>query len=370
MDYKKLQDKNLALFFTAGISMETWNEKGMINREIALYNEMAQYFNEIYFFSYGNKNDLNYSSLLQDNIHIIPRRVKNPFIYSFLIPFLNWKHLKKTDVLKTNQIMGSWAAVLSKIIYGKKLVVRTGFIASLFENKGTMAHRLINLVEFFSYKMADGIITSSKAGFDYVNSKYKPSGDHYLLPNYVDTKLFKPISIDKKKGSICFIGRLVDQKNLFELLNAINDLEYNLTIIGSGEHEKELKNLVKKENIKVTFHSNVLNRDLPELLNVHEVFILPSLWEGMPKTLLEAMACGLPVIGTDVAGICEVITDNHDGLLCETDSESLRKTIIRLMEDDNLKKKLSKNARKTIIEKYSLNYILEKELGLYCSLIE
>lgn len=366
--YKKLKNKNLALFFTAGISMDTWYEKGMINREIAIYNEMSLYFNKIYFLTYG-ENDLDYKDLLNDNIEIIPKKSINGIIYSFLLPFLNRKQLKKAHILKTNQMMGSWTAVLSKIFYNKKLVIRTGFIASLFEKKSTLTYKLICLAELIAYKLADGIITSSKEGFDYVNLNYKPSGIHYLLPNYVDTEVFKPINIEKKKGSICYVGRLVNQKNLFELLKAIDGLDYSLTMIGSGEHEAQLKNIVKEKNLNVTFRINVLNRDLPEIINQHDIFILPSLWEGMPKTLLEAMACGLPVIGTDVAGINEVITDGYDGLLCKTDHNSLRKTLIKMMEDDNLKKTLGENAHKTIIKNYSLKHILAKELELYASLI-
>lgn len=367
---KKLKNKNLSLFFTAGISMDTWYKKGMINREISLYNELSQYFNKIYFFTYGNNIDLEFSDLLNENIEIVPKKVNNDIIYSFLLPLLNKKQLNRSDFLKTNQMMGSWAAVFSKIIYRKKLIVRTGFVASLFEKEGTLMKKLISLSEFIAYKMADGVITSSKTGFDYINLNYKPSGLHYLLPNFVDTSLFRPIDLDKDKGSICYIGRLDDQKNLFELLKAMDGLDYYLTIVGSGQHENELKSIVNERKLKVRFISNILNKDLPELLNSHEIFILPSLWEGMPKTLLEAMSCGLPVIGTDVDGINEVITDKFNGLLCKTDHNSLKLAIINLMEDDALKKKLGKNARETIIQKYSLNYLLKQELELYCQLID
>ena len=114
----------------------------------------------------------------------------------------------------------------------------------------------------------------------------------------------------------------------------------------------------------MNFLGNIPNRELPKILNQHEVFVLPSLWEGMPKTLLEAMACGLPVIGTRIDGTKEVIEHGKNGILCETDSNSIREAIINVMENEKLKQKLGENARRTIVENYSLPNLAEKELKL------
>jgi glycosyltransferase involved in cell wall biosynthesis len=89
----------------------------------------------------------------------------------------------------------------------------------------------------------------------------------------------------------------------------------------------------------------------------------------MPKTLLEAMACGLPVIGTNVEGIKEVIEHRENGILCETDSGSIKEAITTIMEDEGLRKRLGKNARKTIEERFSLEKMVDKELELYTQLL-
>ena len=89
----------------------------------------------------------------------------------------------------------------------------------------------------------------------------------------------------------------------------------------------------------------------------------------MPKTLLEAMACGLPVIGTDVKGINEVIDHRNNGIICNTDPDSIRVAIVTLMEDEVLKQKLGENARKTIVENYSLDNLAGKELELLEALV-
>ena len=89
----------------------------------------------------------------------------------------------------------------------------------------------------------------------------------------------------------------------------------------------------------------------------------------MPKTLLEAMACGLPVIGTNVEGIKEVIRHGENGFLCNTDPASIREAVIRLMEEEELREKLGRNARKTIEEKFSLDKLIDRELELYSQLV-
>jgi glycosyltransferase involved in cell wall biosynthesis len=228
---------------------------------------------------------------------------------------------------------------------------------------------LPKLIERIGYRFADAIITSSKRNFEYVEKNYNPSGIHALIPNYVKTDVFKPLNTNKKKDSICFIGRLSTEKNLYALLKALNGLSYALTIIGSGEQKELLNNFTIENAVNVNFLGNIPNHDLPEILNKHELFILPSLYENMPKTLLEAMSCGMPVIGTNVKGINEVIEHGKNGILCDTDSNSIRNAIISLMGDEALKEKLGENARRTIVENYSLDVLAKKELELMGALV-
>jgi glycosyltransferase involved in cell wall biosynthesis len=366
---EKLKDKTLALFFTAGISLKTWHGIGMIDREVAIYNDLSKYFKRIYFFTYGDKEDLKFKSYLADNITIIPKKyISNSLLYSFMIPFIHRKIFRDVDILKTNQMSGSWSAVLTKLSYRNKLVVRTGYMWSIRiakDNPNRLKKWLIKNIERIAYKYADGIITSSSYNYEYVVRNYHPTCLHLFIPNYVETSTFKPISkIKKKQGSICFIGRLTRQKNLFALLEALKGLPSTLTIIGSGEQEELLKKFATENKIEANFLGNVPNHELPEILNPHEIFILPSLCEGMPKTLLEAMACGLPVIGTKIEGTKEVITHGKNGILCDTDRDSIKEAIITLLEDEELKQKLGENARKTIVEHYSLNNLALEELKL------
>ena len=372
---EKLEDKTLALFFTTGVSLKTWYDIGSIDREVAIYNELSKYFKHIYFFTYGGKEDLKFEEHLADNIAIIPKKcISNSLLYSFMIPFIHHKILKDVDILKTNQMWGAWSAVLTKLIYRRKLVVRTGYMLSInFMKSNPKSWRkwIMKSIEMIAYKLADAIITTSQSNFEYVERNYSPHGVHILVPNYVETDVFKPMNSVKKTGSICFIGRLSQAKNLFALLEALKGLSYTIDLIGSGEQEEQLKQFTNtnKNKLNAKFLGNIPNHELPKILNQHELFILPSLYENMPKTLLEAMSCGMPVIGTNVKGINEVIEHGKNGILCATDSNSIKAAIISLMENEELKQKLGDDSRRTIIENYSLDNLAKKELGLMEELV-
>ncbi|MFC1967374.1 glycosyltransferase family 4 protein [Chloroflexota bacterium] len=372
MKHEVLKEKTLALFFTCGVSLKTWHDVGMIDREVAVYNRLSEYFKRIYFFTYGDEGDLEYGSFLADNITVIPKKIfKNDLLYSVKLPGIHYNILRRADILKTNQMYGAWSAALARLLWRKKLVVRSGYTWSIFfrnEFPGSLKQPFVNGVERFAYRLADAAVNSSRGDYDYVEERYHPRR-HWLIPNYVDTDVFKPLGGDKKTGSICCIGRLTAVKNLASLLEALRGLPYNVDIIGSGDQEAELKRLAADNNVKASFPGNIPNRDLPGIISEHALYVLPSLWEGMPKTLLEAMACGAAVLGANVAGIREVIKDGENGLLCGTDPSSIRKAVIRVMEDEPLRKKLGGNARKTIEEGYSLTKVVEQELELYEELL-
>lgn len=372
MKYEMLGDKILALFFSCGVSLKTWHDIGMIDREVAIYNELSRHFKHIYFFTYGDEDDLRFKSYLADNITIIPKKyISNSLLYSFMLPIIHHKTLKNVDILKTNQMSAAWSAALTKLIYRSKLVVRTGFMWSVnFTREYPKSRKklLIKGVERFAYKIADATITSSESNFNYVEQNYHPRS-HILIPNYVETDVFKPLNRTKNRGSICFVGSLYRAKNPLALLEALKGLPYCVDIIGSGPQSSQLQEVARSNGVKANFLGNIPNHELPKILNRHELFVLPSLWEGMPKTLLEAMACGLPVIGTNVTGIREVIKDGENGILCDTDSNSIRQAITHLMEDEKLKEQLGENARKTIEQRFSLTKLVDRELELYGQLL-
>ncbi len=335
----------LALFFTHNVSLDFWKKTGNLDREIKLYEKLLNYFEKIYFLTYGQNESLN-------EITVLP-------VSSFR------KELKDVDIFKTNQMNGSWKAVIAKKIFKKKLVVRQGYQWSIFaKNKKLSKFKrfLIYFIEKIAYKNADAIIVSSQSDREYVIKKYKTlPGRVYYIPNYIDTDLFCPLDV-VKEDRIITVAKLEKQKNLENLIEAVKGLDIKLVIIGQGSLEKELKEMAP-ENVE--FIARVPNNQLPEEINKSRLFILPSIYEGCPKALLEAMSCGVSVIGSNVEGIREIIKDGENGYLCETSVESIRETIKKVL---NLENPVS--GRQTIIESFSLNKIIEKEISIYDKILQ
>ena len=371
-----LNDIRLTLFMTDGMSIKKWAEYGMLDREISLYSRLANKLSCIQIYSYGTNKDLNYLKN-EHRITVLPwisnRGIK---YYSDIGPYLHYFKLRNTDIIKTNQISGALSAVKAKNICNKPLIVRCCYVWSDFAIKRNDTQEVIQAAERterISFNEADKIIVTCMRDKNYIIKKYNLYDDKInIIPNYVDIEMFKPIiRVNKIPGRVCFVGRLDGQKNLFSLFNAIESVEKvkELLIIGDGPLKDEL--VIKANNLstKVTFSGIIPNLDLPEIIQSAEVFILPSLYEGMPKTLLEAMSCGMPCIGANSDGIKEIINHKENGLLCEKDEFSIANSIKLLFEDHKLRKEIGNNARMEIERNYNLDNVVELELNIYRELL-
>lgn len=360
---------NLALFFTYGTSLVDWNNNGSLDREINIYRKLAPHFTTIYFLTYGY-DDAQYADKFPKNIVILPRKMRVPLVvYSVMIPFLYQKQLRSCNWLKTNQMLGSWSAVIAKWLFRKKLLLRTGYTESLsFVDKGICRKMITTLIERIAYMVADKSIVTSEHQKEYIQKKYGITNIQ-IIPNGIDTDSFRPPVAKKpseKNTQLLFIGRLHPEKNLINLLKAMVGLEnIRLRIIGSGPLKKEIISFSEKNSLFVEIINNVPNNHLPEQYAQADIYVQPSLYEGNPKTILEAMSCGLPVISTDVQGIQNIIQHQKNGYLCTIKPNSIRVAIEELAKNTNLREKLSKNARQHILSNYDILHMIQSEVRLY-----
>jgi glycosyltransferase involved in cell wall biosynthesis len=357
--------KNLTLFFTYGVSLQDWEKNGSLDREIQIYSKLLDFFDKIYFITYG-KNDTKLQSKLPKNIIVLSKKTNLPNpIYSLLIPLYHKKTLRTVDWLKTNQIMGSWSAVLTKILFRNKLNIRTGYTESLCLRKKTKL-LLIKFIEQLAYRYADIATVTSKEQYDYINKKYSPKA-LFVIPNGIDTNKFKPKPRTKnKKTQLLFVGRLNEEKNIINLVKALRKIKnVKLTIIGKGILKEKILKLKKRYFLNIEIIDYIPNNRLPDIYNKADIYVQPSLYEGNPKTILEAMSCESPVVASNVAGIKNIITNRKTGLLCETTIDSISQKIKELIKNKKLGNTLSKKERIFIINNYDLNKIIKKEASLY-----
>jgi glycosyltransferase involved in cell wall biosynthesis len=210
-----------------------------------------------------------------------------------------------------------------------------------------------------------------------------------VIPNGIDTEHFKPLlrnntlaeSLNLRKGPvegtsrvIGFAGELREKKGLRPLLNACAQVNKRdpatLLIVGdirAGEDKQwveEFKHLQPNAQIVVT--GFVSPNNLPSYYSLMDVFIQPSLRDGLPNALLEAMACQKAIIGTPVGGIADVIIDSDNGKLVSTNNpDELAEAIHELLIDNSLRMKLGARACQTIKEKFTLQAELSANLDVY-----
>ncbi len=362
--------KTLTLIFTYNTSLEDWFANGSADREIAIYSTLLTYFDKIYFITYGDY-DKDLQERLPKGIVVLPKKYRvHNLLYSLLIPFIYKKQLLATTFVKTNQMMGSWVAVLIKVILHKRIVIRTGYTESLFLiSKGVIAKKLIVLLERISYAFADIAIVTTNTQRDYLMRRYNASAIN-VVPNGIDTTLFTLANapVNTQPLPLLFVGRLHQEKNVLNLVEALRGIEdIALTIIGDGPLKDAIVKIKEAHNLPIKLIARVPNAQLPTMYTSAAVYIQPSVHEGNPKTILEAMSCGLPVIATDVDGINNIITHNDTGYLCDLSPASIRNAILALRDDKRLRERLGDNARNYILKRYDIRKTIGKEIDIYKS---
>lgn len=210
-----------------------------------------------------------------------------------------------------------------------------------------------------------------------------------VVPNGVDvanfTKHYPAEEINNLRKSFGFSensvivltsSRLVVKNGVADIIKALTRVPENfcLLICGNGPLEESLKQLAKELNLekRVRFAGYKSHAELPKILKAGDIFIRPSITEGLGNSFLEAMATGLPTIGTLVGGIPDFLTDNVTGLVCQPqDLESIAQAILRasrLISEEKME--MQKNAMKLINERYNWEYIAGRMNYLFNRIIE
>ncbi len=171
------------------------------------------------------------------------------------------------------------------------------------------------------------------------------------------------------------VGRLEEQKGHRFLLAALPELtreipELNVLLVGEGRQGESLRRQAEELGVGPLVRFLGTRRDLPRLLQAMDLFIQPSLWEGLPLTLLMAMGARLPVVGTQVSGITEVIEDGVNGrLVAPGDSQALAAAVAEMYRQPELRGRMGETARDTVAETYSHEAMLRRLAGIYLKIM-
>lgn len=271
-------------------------------------------------------------------------------------------------------------AIIPEIVFLVSRIKRIPYIAHIHadvEPSGKMGFLLPFYKKVFLQRILNSalkIIVPTEDYIDLISKKYAISkGKIYEVPFGVNLKDFKSIS-NKMHSPIrlLFVGRFADQKNIplliesFKLIIDRNHWNIELNLVGDGEEKNKIIALIKEKKLenKVIMHGALRGKKLYETYSNSDIFILTSKYESFGIVLIEAMATGLPIIASNILSVKNIIENGKTGLLVKTTPEDFAEAIEKLLNNPELRRKLSENVLEEA-KKYNWNKIVQKFEDIY-----
>ena len=309
--------------------------------------------------------------------------------YMLSVLYFLFKHRREYDII---QCFGMYLfvppALLMKYLFGKKVTLRL-LCSGQFGDFWRINQLKWKKVVMASSRLLDRIIfISNDIKIELIENRFPVERLAYIS-NSVDIDRFKPRRVNSNRNSknVCFVGRLEEQKGVEYLIKAVSAIQLKgkdirLFIVGDGQLRTALEDLCKVLKLEDHVVFIGLTQDVLQYYHDADIFVLPSISEGMSVSLLEAMSCGLPVIATLAGGNTEIVDPDlkkkevvsgyyiaENGILVKPkDDEGLAQALLKLLNDVDLSKQLGEKAREAVEDNYSQKKIINEYIDLYYSL--
>lgn len=256
---------------------------------------------------------------------------------------------------------------------------------------GLLRKGIYVMLDRFSERFVDRFIVVSETLRDRLIEKHKvPSKNIVKIYNGIEVKEYYSIfesaykirdefNIKPDVQLVGTIGRLVWQKGLPYFIQAIKQIvdgrwqvagEMKFLIVGEGNERKNLERMVKELGIKKNVIFTGFRKDVKEILQALDIFVLPSIREGQPIILLEAMAMGKPIVATDIEGVNETVVNGLTGILVPPKApQALARAIVSLLKDSKKAQKMGQAGRRVVEEKFDLKDKVKQHERLYEAVI-
>lgn len=374
-----MKNMTVLYIFTFGYSLKTWQLSGTLDKELEVFNKINKKFNTNFILlTYGNNDDLTIN-VANKNLKIVPifknkSIPKNKFvllILSIIYVVKNRKLFKNVEIIQQNQLNGSWLALITKIFYKKPYILRTGYDTyrfSTYEKKSFLKKLGFLFLTNLNFAFSDLITVTSNS--DYVFSK-----KYFIKPNKIEIRpnwiIKRDIATQSERSfhKILSVGRLEDQKNYSKIINEFSNTEFEIDIVGTGKNLNSLQKLANEKGAKINFLGNIKNNDLNFLYPKYTFYISTSLFEGNPKTVLEAMSHGCVVLISNIDNHKELVQNCENGFLIDL-SDNFYKKLKKIIEskvDFNI---ISLNASEFVFQNNNIEKLIDATHDDYLYLLK
>jgi glycosyltransferase involved in cell wall biosynthesis len=302
-----------------------------------------------------------------------------------LIEIFRFIKKNKIEIVHTHS---SKAGILGRIaakLAGKKFIIHTVhgwsfndsqpfFMRNIFICLERLAAQFTKrLIVVSSYDKGKGLENGIGKESNYTIIRYGINKDEFLLK---DRSIKEELGIKDSDLVVGMVSCLKPQKSpqdFVRLAFQINQVlpQMKFILIGDGVLRYRVEKLVRRYNLQKNLILTGWRRDIPRILSAIDIFVLTSLWEGLPISVLEAMASAKPVVATHTGGIEEVIIEGKTGFLIPVrDVKKMSDRLIMLLKDGNLRKELGQNARDFLDGSYHLENMVNANQDLYENLVK
>jgi phosphatidylinositol alpha-mannosyltransferase len=334
----------------------------------------AHAFREVRYFSYFDERveDFTTDPLLRERVRVVPCRTRvDRRLYALLMPLLHARAMRGCNVLRVEQFTGVLPAVIARAVHGVPYVVTYGYdydgIARLAGSRVKPAY--FGWLRRLAIPRAAGLILPNPELAAALRARW-PAVPALDMPNGVDPDRFRPARApvpDRRERVLLYVGRLSPEKNLLRLVEAVARLAtrpVRLVLIGDGPDAAAIRARAAALGASVELAGVVPNGRMPERFAGADCFVLPSLTEGHPKALLEAMSAALPCVVSDRGGNRLLVDHGDNGLRVDPeDVAALAAALDRVLADATLAARLGKAARERVLARYDLNRLLAAEVA-------
>jgi glycosyltransferase involved in cell wall biosynthesis len=263
--------------------------------------------------------------------------------------------------------------LIGKHIFNKRIIYHIhsgGFLAFYKDSNKFIRNRIETLL-----KKSDKVICVSEIWKAKIEKTFTLN-NIIVLRNPVE----KPIITEKKEGNkkviFLFLGNIIKNKGVFDLLDVAKSVvdegasNFELLIGGDGENKRFIKQICEKELQEYIKFLGWVKGDVKQKLMIQsDIFILPSYYEGLPISILEAMSYHMPIISTAIGGIPELVKEKRNGLLCQPgEKKELKKSMLFFIENRELIKTYGEQSA-IIVEKYYRENVMKDLHNLYCKIL-
>jgi len=311
------------------------------------------------------------------------RKRYNKFSVGIIVDLYRVMKERNIHVLRTHKYRANLYGRIAGKLAGVPVIVASEHNIYRNEKEKRFLRRITNKILSI---VTDKMVTVSDAiRKDILRYDRFPPSKIMVLHNGVDTERFKPgtnyrdirrqFAISKDDVVIGFVGRLVINKGLNYLIEAVallkKSFNVKLLIVGDGSLMEELKKMAKNKGLEESVIFTGMRRDITDILSSIDIFVLSSIKEGFPNSLLEAMAMGKPIVATAIGGIPEIIQHGANGLLVQSaDIEGLAAAIKTIIDNPLMAQRIGRAARDFIEKNYSIDATVRKWETLYRQILE